>query len=172
MTEISDEQSREELRLTGNKRLELMDAVVNLYGLKDLSMTHGAGHSASGFRIRLTVWPDQQAYIYVLPWSRGWSVHTSHLPNDPNRDHVLPAYKGLCKPVHNPRNKIGPWHTDTHKVLDEVNNQVTKLRKLGQARRVRHMQKHWPAYLAATMNKVFGNPASAAFYERFLKSAG
>lgn len=119
--------------------------IVQLLSLQDEnSPVHLVEYYRDGMRIPVT-YPGAEltVYVYVLPWSRGWSIFTSPDTEAYSfswRD-VTHSYRNLQMPVYNPRDTIGPWHTSAEAIANATTYTVGRvLSRL--KRRAAQVKKH------------------------------
>lgn len=108
-------------------------------------VSNGAEEYLDGARIKLDIGSKKLVYVYVLPWSRGWSLFADYDPNAGvySWRMVDSHFKHLSSPVYAPAGVTGAWHVPAPMVAASVAWILKALLKLRMARFKRQAKKHW-----------------------------
>jgi hypothetical protein len=129
----------------------LVDAIVSLLSIQPPdSPVHDVTQYLDGFYIPFNLIrrppnPPEQLYVYILPWSRGWSIFTDDHPNEGcyNWRDVPQRLKGLQQPIYNPRDTLGPHQVSAERIVTAILDILDKLDRLNRARLNRYRKERW-----------------------------
>jgi len=113
--------------------------VVQLLSLQPpQSPAHNVEAYRDGLRIPVILSSNLTAYIYCLPWARGWAIFTSPSPTDQysfSWRSVTEPWRTYQMPVYCPRDTWGPWNCTPEQITAGLVYIVGLLTDRGKRRR-------------------------------------